>query len=476
MRLATSMALALALGLLACGRSSEISSRLELAVDRPNVLLITFCTMRADRWGAYGGGELTPNIDAVAKDGVVFRNHYTQASFSGGSFASIITGKYGFHHGIYDHPRRLEDANVTLAELFKDAGYATGAFVTHGYLGPKWNYPQGIDRFNSFDLDETPWSRLPDIQKTHKRPGEALEWVDETGDQPYFLWFQTKLTHYFPQTKARFVSPEDFEVSRKFRARTRELPVSEIMFDFEGLGASSEELEALLSLYDGAVAETDEVLGALLDGLEVRGKLDNTVVVITADHGEALGEAGLFFNHDSNLLEPTIHIPFILRAPGLEPGEVTALTRNIDLFPTLAEMAGLEAPAEIDGRSLLGVLDGEDPELSVFSETRPRAPERQELARYPVKIPGVEGKLRMIRRGDHKLILTPTQSGYELQMYDLATDPRETTNLADDMPDLARRLGWELEQWFAGYQEADTSPLDLDEEDLESLRALGYLD
>jgi arylsulfatase A-like enzyme len=476
MQIRVFLAFVMGIGILGCGKGPvEVPSSAEV-LDRPDILLVTYCTMRADRWGVYGGGQLTPNIDALAHEAVVFRNHYTQASYSGGSFASIITGKYGFHHGIYDHPRRLEDHHVTLAELFKEAGYATGAFVTHGYISPKWNYPQGIDRFNSFDLDEVSWSRLPDIQKTYRRLGEALEWVDEIGERPYFLWFQTKLTHYFPRTHQRFVSPDEYNVSREFKARTKELPVSRIMFDFDSLNVTEDEAESLLALYDGAIAETDEMLGMLLQGLRDRGRLENTIVVITADHGETLGEAGLFFNHDSNLYEPTVHIPLLLRIPGHEPGEVLGLTRNIDLLPTLTELVGIEAPDDIDGRSLLGLMAGEESDLPVFSETRPKAAEREDYERYPVKVAGVEGKVRMIRHGNHKLILTPVPDGYELQLYDLEVDPGETTNLSRSQPDLARRLGWELEQWFSGYQEADTSPLELDEEDMESLRALGYLD
>ncbi len=476
MRIRVFLAFVMAIGVLGCGEGPVQLPSTPEALDRPDILLVTYCTMRADRWGVYGGGTLTPNIDGLGREGVVFRNHYTQASYSGGSFASIITGKYGFHHGIYDHPRRLEDRHVTLAELLKEAGYATGAFVTHGYIGPKWNYPQGIDRFNSFDLDKVPWSRLPDIQKTDKRVGEALGWVDEIGDRPYFLWFQTKLTHYFPRTKARFVSTESFEASRSFRARTAGVPVGEVMFDFASLNVTPEERQGLFALYDGAVAQSDEILGFLLEGLKERGRLDNTIVVITADHGETLGEGGLFFNHDSNLYEPTVHVPLVLRIPGREPGEVASLTRNIDLLPTLTELVGIAAPADVDGQSLLGLIAGEESDLPVFSETRPKAAEREDYERYPVKVAGVEGKVRMIRRGSHKLILTPLPDGYDLQLYDLEADPGETTNLSRSQPDLARRLGWELEQWFSGYQEADTSPLELDEEDLESLRALGYLD
>ena len=409
MRRVLSLILLVGLGFLSCQTPSEEASDSEIvSLDRPNVLLVTYCTMRADRWGVYGGGELTPNIDAVAAAGVVFRNHYTQAAFSGGSFASIITGKYGFHHGVYDHPRRLGDEHVTLAELFRDAGYANGAFLTHGYISPKWNYPQGFDQYNGFDLHTTPWSKLPKKDKTYKRLEEALAWIDSIGDQPYLMWYQSQLTHYFPETASRFVTPEVYKTTREFRDRVRKAPMGKIMFDFESLDVSSIERDSLFSLYDGAVAQTDEILGMLLDGLEERGRLNNTIVVITADHGETLGEGGLFFNHDSNLYEPTIHIPLVIRVPGGEPGEVESPSRNIDLLPTLAALAGFEVPAEVDGENLVPLLDGTERDLPVFAETRPKAPSRDAYWRYPIRVPGVPGKVRMIRRGNYKLILTPT--------------------------------------------------------------------
>ncbi len=446
--------------------------------QRPNVLLVTFCTMRADRFGAYGDRQLTPTIDALARQGAVFRNHYTQASFSGASFASIITGKYPFHHGIYDHPRRLEDDSVTLAERFHEAGYATGGFLTHTYLRPKWNYLQGLEIYNGYDL-----SRLSVQALSNRKVGtggdqvrEALKWVSRIGDRPYFIWFQIGLSHYFPKARPPFLQEGDFLAARAFKRRTEGLTAAQRMFSFESLGVLPEEREGYLAVYDAAVAKSDHLLGRLITGLEEKDRFANTIVVVTADHGETLGEKGLFSTHDSNLLEPTIQIPLVLRLPGGEPGEIRAVTRNIDLTPTLASLAGLEPPADSDGQSLVPLLDGEELNLSAFSETRPKVAERGEFDRYRLRVPGIEGKLRSVRRDNYKLTVFPTPEGYELELYDLALDPSESTNLATELPEVAQRMATELGEWFAGYADADITPLELEAEDLKSLRALGYID
>jgi arylsulfatase A-like enzyme len=303
-----------------------------------------------------------------------------------------------------------------------------------------------------------------------------LKWVAGVDDRPYFIWYQTYLSHHFPKVRPPDVSEEAFQAARDFKKRAAGGTASERMFSFDSLGFSEDEKEGYLAVYDGAVAKSDQLLGYLLDGLKKMDRFANTIVLVTADHGETLGEKGLFSTHDSNLLEPTVRIPLVLRIPGSEPREVRAVTRSIDLAPTLGALAGLDTPAVLDGQSLIPLLDGKDLNLSAFSETRPKVVERGEFDRYRLLIPGIEGKLRSVRRDNYKLTVFPKPDGYELELYDLDLDPSESTNLMTELPAVARRMARELEEWFAGYADADTAPLELDADDLESLRALGYID
>lgn len=466
------------LGVAACAEPPGNDPEFQDDRRRPDVLLVTFCTLRADRLGVYGGGELTPNIDSLAQQSLVFRDHYTQASFSGASFATIITGRYPFEHGIYDHPRPLGDENVTLAELFKERGYATGGFLTHTYLRPKWNYLQGLDIYNGLVLRRYSPEALMErpVGRPPKLVGNALRWVAGLEARPYFLWFQTHMTHYFPQAKAPFVSKEDMAAAQGFKRRTADVTPAELMFTFDSLGVSPEERQGLAAVYDGAVMRSDHLLGNLISGLRALDRFANTIVVVTADHGETLGERGLFANHDANLLEPTVRVPLIMRIPGYEPQEIGTTTRHIDLVPTIGSLAGLAVGTDLPGRRMIPEAERQDEVRTALSETRPKPVERGEFARNRLRVPGVEGKIRSIRRGLYKLIVYPTREGADVELFDLEKDPGEMENLAEELPDVTRELITDLEAWFAGYREADTSALELDPEDIESLRSLGYID
>ncbi len=151
-----------------------------ISADRdvpPNIVLITFCTVRADRLGAYGY-ELadTPMLDALAAESVVFDSHYAQASYSGGSFATILTGKYCCGHGIFDHPMAMVDEQVTAAQVLREAGYHTAGFVTHSYLRKKYRYDLGFEEFSV-------------RERAGKQADAAVDWIGEHRHEPFFLWY-----------------------------------------------------------------------------------------------------------------------------------------------------------------------------------------------------------------------------------------------------------------------------------------------
>ena len=171
-----------------------------------------------------------------------------------------------------------------------------------------------------------------------------------------------------------------------------------------------------------------------------------------------------------------MRVPLVIRIPGRESGQVDATTRHIDLMPTLLALAGLEPESELSGQSLIPLLDGRTEDRKAFTETRPKPVERGEFARNRLRVPGVEGKIRSIRRQNYKLIVYPTAEGFETELYDLETDAGETRDLTKDLPEVSEKLLADLEAWFARYQDTEIAPLELDSEDLESLRTLGYID
>jgi len=481
--------------------------RLDAPPSVGTCVLITFCTLRADRIGCYGYEHAdTPNMDALARDGVVFDNHYTQASFSGGSFATILTGRYCSGHGVFDHPRPLAEDNVTIAEVLRDRGYRTAAFVTHSFLKAALGFNQGFETF-----------------RMGKRPGRqsqlAAQWIDGHAQERFFLWYQAEPGHYpysGPRDLIRKAAlPLDTAINRHAKTHGRDKrSLGRLMFEFESFGYTRHQFDSAMVLYDATVSFADRQVGRIVGQLKKSGLYEQSLIVVTADHGDCHGEHDVYFNHASNLYEPTVHVPLILHWPQSGPGRlvgampkrsagmpapssadslrrIAAVTRHIDLLPTLAEAAGAAVPQQVDGLGLLPLLTGEAPPREAFAESAVLRPERAGLAHYRQYLPGVPGKWRMIRSGDYKLICvpgenpvaadlrvgrSPQESSPTFEVYNLAADPQESHNLAEELPDLTRTLADKLEAWFARYDTADTTPREPTPEELEQLRSLGYID
>jgi arylsulfatase len=464
------LSLALITGCAACQRAPEPQGP-------PNIVLITFCTMRADHLGAYGAPRgASPHLDRLAANGAVFLDHTTQASYTGGSFASLLTGRYGFAHGVWDHPQRLDDSLVTLAETMQAAGYATGGFVYSGYIGDKFNYDQGFDSFNELEGSAVTAPSRRSRNLHEKRLEQAMRWLQEHRDEPFLLWYETPVTHY-PYVLPPEVVPDAARTAyRQHREREQRSPISRTMFDYASMGFTVQETEAALAHYRAAVTYADSLVGTLLAAVRDLGLEQRTVVVVVADHGDALGEHGIYFNHDANLYQPTLRVPFILSGPGVPRVRIDAVSRTIDLLPTLCTLTGVGLASPTDGVDLTPLLRGEPLDLTAFAESRPLTRSRGPHPHYHLQVPGVAGKLRTVRDGPHKLIEFPTPSGSRYELYDLVRDPGELHDLAASQPETVERLAGVLDSWFATYATADTAPLDLDDDDLASLQALGYVD
>jgi len=331
-----------ALALAACGEARPPG-----APRAPNVLLVCLDTVRADHLGAYGYGRATtPSLDALAARAVVFEDASAAAGWTKPSVPSFLTGTYPCQHGVYEGSASvgveartdlLPAASLTLAEVFQAHGYHTGAVVNNAHLRTGNGFEQGFAHYDQGDHDARAirW--------------RALDWVDQARAEPgpFFLYLHFLDAHWpyaVPEEwLTRFAGPE---AVAPFRGRDSRALYEAINAGERGLEPA--EREALVGLYDGALAYLDAELGRLLAGLALRGLEEDTIVCVIADHGEEFGEHGRL-GHGHGLWEGLLRVPWILRVPGRNPVRIATPVSLVDLFPTLLAAAGIAAPAGHEG-------------------------------------------------------------------------------------------------------------------------------
>jgi arylsulfatase A-like enzyme/Flp pilus assembly protein TadD len=384
---------------------------------RPNLVLLSVDTLRADHLSCYGSDSIsTPHFDRLAREGVLFEDVSTVAPTTLPAHASLLTGVSPAIHGARDNVGfRVRDDIPTLATILKEAGYRTGGFVGSFVLDSRFGLARGFDVYSD-EMPETERGLL-------ERRGDAvlkaaMDWIDGDREGPFFAFL-----HFYDPHRP-YDPPEAF-----------------------GTGG-----EDLGSGYRGEVLYVDSLLGTLLDFLEARGLSDSTAVVVTADHGESLGEHGED-THGFFLYQATLRVPLLVRAPSLPAGRrIPDVASAVDVAPTVLEILGVEAPAGFDGVSLFSAPQERD----VYAES------------FLPRLHYGWSELRSLRRRNWKLVLAP-----RAELYDLQADSGEERNLILEQGTVASDLREALEK----LEEA-TDPLrpePLDEKALSSLRALGYL-
>jgi arylsulfatase len=331
---------------------------------RPDVLLITVDTLRADRLGTYGFQLATsPAIDRLAERGVVFERAISGASVTAGSHASIMTSRYTREHtiGHENGGTRLEGI-ATLAEIFNEEGYQTAAFVGNIVLDRSSGFDRGFEVYDAELPDAEPNRKFIFERIAEKTTERALLWLKNRDSRPLFLWVHYQDPHgpYRPPAEYRGIfRPES-------RPGERPLPALQELFGLNGI-PSYQVLEGVRypSIYETRYAEeiayADHWIGELIARVDATASPAGTIVALTADHGESLGEEGRYFLHGSSTAPDQAHIPLILRAPGLPEGRRTEIVHHVDIMPTLLDLAGLEAPAGTSGVALGPVLRGDTP-------------------------------------------------------------------------------------------------------------------
>lgn len=393
------------------------------------MLFITLDTTRADHLGAYGDEDAaTPNLDALAARGVRFDQAQSTAPITLPAHASMFTGSYPPVHGVrYNGTFRVADDRTTLAEVLKSAGFVTGAVPAAFPVAAETGLAQGFDRYE--DLFSGPdRASLPDTAQRSaadvSRLGEAF--LREHARERFFLWL-----HYY--------DPHDpYEPPAPWNGRFAGRP------------------------YDGEIAYVDNEIGRVLRALTELGALDSTLVVVVGDHGEGLGDHREP-THKNLVYQSTLHVPLIVKPPGRPtPRVVEEPVSLVDLMPTVLDFAGVSIPSGLQGVSLRGAIRGE-------------APPRRAL--YFESLAGALSfgwaPLHGLRRGPYKYVEAPKP-----ELYDLAADPSEGSNLSGTHAEVAGDLRLELREVSEAWErlpggESAAAPMDAETRD--RLASLGYL-
>lgn len=445
---------------------------------RPSVLVITLDTLRADRLETYleDGRDVMPRLDAFARECVVFERATANSSFTPPSHASILTGLFPEEHGLTHWSRRLADV-PTAASLYGAAGYRTLAVSPLRTL-----FTIGLDAGfdDAVELPHREGDGLLWLADAAEVNAAALPWIGNLSDRPFFAWLHYYDAHRVygrqgPEWARRYNDHPDLDVGGteawyQLDARDR-----------QRLGIDDDKTRFIKDRYDGGVAFLDEHIGKLLQGLRDSGRLDDMIVVVTADHGEVLDEHGEeWFSHDPHLVQENLHVPLLVRLPGgAHAGRrVDALVQGVDLLPTLLELTGVDAGgASFSGLSLVGLL-GDEPDGDRVLQGRPfvYASRRGRDATDPGASPDLmaltRDRRRMLRSHGHKLVHYVDRESFAL--FALPDESRDVLSLK---PDVTGQLKDAYLQLMAGMTlPPGDGGATLDPQTREMLCALGYID
>lgn len=462
--------------------------RLRVAVDRlpkkgpKPVLMLMLDTTRADRLSAYGHDRPTsPNLKQLADDGILFSRYYSNGTWTRPSVASIMTSMYRKDH-LIELGGVITKRHTTVAEVFKQNGYATAAFVGNQTVRGEYHFDKGFDHFEDIhdEIEHNP--------KADEMVQRTMTWLDGNDNDNWFIWLFLVDPHdpYTPEKQF-----DQWETDSKYRS------VGVPQFELPAMPPKAL-TDRMLALYDAEILQMDTAIGKLFDYFKKKGIWDELTVVVITDHGEAFGEHKCF-RHPYHPWEANIHVPFIIRSPEFASGRGQVedrLFHSVDIAPTLIDLAGLkDAPERWNpaGLSAVDVVTGsmlEGWDRAVYTEQF-----------------GYGMRRWIIRRGDYKYMrFNPTnlellEKAWETfwehlatanhdyvreYLFDLSTDPWETKNIKRNNKEVFKLMREELKAFTRGKRDAPGSkppPLaeelnqdDLDEQALEDLRSLGYIE
>ncbi len=424
--------------------------------SRPNLIIVLVDTLRPDHLGYHGyGRDTSPRVDALATESVVFANHYSHASRTGPSVASIFTGLHPRSHGVvnplthFDAKGTLSEAQTTLAEILSARGYDCHGIIANFNILPRFGFGQG---FKTYELVQP---------TTASEINRAAFATLKNRHEPFFLYL-----HYM-EPHSPYAAPLAYRYRYVDRNYTGEIDGSHQQLDEIVAGTrqvDAEDVDHLQALYDQEIRYFDDEFGRLLDFLDAEGLRANTLLLFVSDHGEEFLEHGSVL-HGYTLYEEQLWVPCFIHDPRSgDSVRVEAVTRHVDLLPTLLALMEIPPPDGLQGRSLFPLMHarGDPPSeaLPVFAQASLRAVKTIQM--------------QSIMADGWKLIETEVPEPTE-ELFHVAVDPGETQNLAGERPEVTERMRVAMQEFVEALPVGEGGMVELSETDKARLRSLGYL-
>lgn len=460
--------------------------------DKPNVLLISIDASRADHFSCYGKvNNVTPHIDELANNGTLFRNAISSAPWTPTSHASIFTGMHQVKHGMREGNLVLSNRWKTLAEMLLENGYHTVGINGNPYINSTSGLTRGFNEF--YQLWRRPktvydfFHRLRGYLRakfiggglvSQKMTDYVLSWFNQYDKSKPFFMFLQALEPHFP-----YRPPREYRSKYVKNHTNQNSPKMSVIFsdynlyNVKKVNLTEDELKYLYDLHTAELAYLDSQLGLVFDRLKKKDLFNNTIIIITTDHGEAFGEHGIF-GHQFLLNSSLLHVPLIFHLPGQIPTglEISALVQTTDIFPTVVDLLHLESSLKEQcmGISLSSFRDGPYREYA-YAEYDEPVDKLKSFSKYDsIDVAIYRRDLKMIQNLEWKYIWA---SDGRCELYELSKDSAEKTNLFRNMPEKAEEMEQALFKWVEeNHIVADTRSRDEeDQEILDSLRKLGYI-
>jgi arylsulfatase A-like enzyme len=413
------------------------------------VVLISIDTLRSDHLGCYGYSKNTsPNIDRFSKDSVIFMNNIAQAPNTLPSHASMFTSLIPSHHGVVLRSKAIPEEIITIGDVFKDFGYGTVGFVGGGEVSAKFGFDQGFDIYKTLKLSKD----KPD-NSFRMKVDAAVDYIRANPESKCFFFLHTYEVHtpYMPREKHLALFEDDYSgpLPKKIGH-----PIVESI-NSKKIKMTKQDKEHIINCYNAEIYSMDQAFGVFVEFLKKQDLYDDTMIIFTSDHGEELGERGKMAVHTYTLYDELLRVPLIIKFPRSKHAGtiVHDQTASLDILPTLLELFHMPLPERMEGNSLMNCIED--------NRMHPPFTVSQRNAGH--------GKISScIRTNEHKL--------WEERLFNLKNDPRERKDVAAQYTTQCKMLQKRLDDCLQAWQPYETKKTQLDDETLQELKALGYVE